>query len=385
MHASTLLRAVFAVALVACGDTTVPTETSQSAAANAENSAQNNAVVYWNAVARGLVIKFSSGAPAAIRGYALVSIAQHNAAAAVADRGVHAAISAASVVTLSSLYPTEQSALELQLQQYLTSTSPNDDPNEGESIGRNEGARVVAYAQTDRFFAPWTGTVPTGPGIWFSSTPPVGPMFGQAKTLYLLAGNQFRPPPHPAFGSVAFQDALAEVRHFSDTRTPEQDSIAKFWNLPAGTHQPPGYWNEEGARLVIKYRVNARRAAQLFALMNAVSYDGIVASHEAKYTYWLLRPTMADPAITLSIGLPNFPAYPSNHAAISAGMAAILGGDFPAEKLRLARLADQAALSRVFGGIHYRFDGTAGLTLGRRIAEWARAHAVALRQPYPLQ
>lgn len=115
-----------------------------------------------------------------------------------------------------------------------------------------------------------------------------------------------------------------------------------------------------------------------------VGYDGLVSSHEAKFFYWLLRPTMADPAITLSIPLPNFPSYPSNHAVISGGMARVLGAMFPAEKARLDALAEEAALSRVLGGIHYRFDADAGLTLGRAIATWALAHDVNGHEPFAL-
>lgn len=120
------------------------------------------------------------------------------------------------------------------------------------------------------------------------------------------------------------------------------------------------------------------------ALMNMVSYDAVVASHEAKYHYWLLRPTQADPLITTSFGVPNFPAYPSNHAALSAGMARIIGDQFPAERARLDALAEEAALSRVYGGIHYRFDGNAGVELGRNVAAWALAHDVKGHQPFPL-
>jgi hypothetical protein len=383
MRGSTPLLTAVTFTLLACSDGALaPSQDASANVANAQATAESNAVVYWNGIARSLVASNSSSAPFAIRAYALMAVAQHNAAAVVNDRAVHAAISAASVVTLSHLYPSAQASLDSLLQQYLANAGP--DIQEAINAGRNAGARVVTYGQGDRFFAPWTGTVPTGPGFWFSSTPPVGANFGQAKTYFLLAGNQFRPAPHPAFGSATFQAALAEVRQISDTRTPEQDSIAKFWNMPNGTYTPPGYWNEEGARLTLKYRLNERKAAHLFALLNAVSLDAIVASHEAKFFYWLLRPTMADPAIQLAIGLPNFPSYPSNHAAISAGMAAILGNAFPSERIRLRQLADEAALSRVYGAIHYRFDGSAGLTLGRRIAEWAMDHNVALRQPYPL-
>jgi membrane-associated phospholipid phosphatase len=209
-------------------------------------------------------------------------------------------------------------------------------------------------------------------------------MVGQAKAYFLSSGNQFRPAPPPAFNSPEFLAALAEVRQISDTRTPEQTMIAQFWNLPAGTYQPPGYWNEEATQLAVKYHLGERETAHLLALMNMVSHDIIVASHEAKYYYWLLRPTMADPGITLPIGLPNFPSYPSNHAAISAGMARILGDKFPAERARLDALAEEAMISRVYGGIHFRFDGDAGLELGRRIAAYAAERDVNGKDPFIL-
>jgi membrane-associated phospholipid phosphatase len=134
----------------------------------------------------------------------------------------------------------------------------------------------------------------------------------------------------------------------------------------------------------VRRRLTERETAHTFALMNMVSYDCIVASHEAKYFYWLLRPTMADPGITLSMGLPNFPSYPSNHATISAGMARVLGVRFPSEQVQLDALADEAALSRVLGGIHYRFDGEAGLALGRTIAAYALARDVVGHEAFVL-
>jgi membrane-associated phospholipid phosphatase len=348
-------------------------------------------------VARGLVAANNSNALQAIRGYATVTLAQYNAAIA-AEQGktgdmhpsVHAAIAAASVATLSYLYPAHSNTLESLLDVYLAGDSrPSDihqDVQAGEAIGRGVGAQVVARAMTDGFFAPYTGTVPTGQGIWFpaSGTTPGGATIGQAKTFFLLSGSQFRPAPPPAFGSPEFVAGLAEVRAISDTRTLQQVALAQFWNAPAGTHQPPGYWNEEASNLALKYRLDERKTAHVLALMNMVAYDAVVASHEAKYHYWLLRPSQADPAITLPIGLPNFPSYPSNHAAISAGMARILGSSFPAEKTRLDALAEEAALSRVLGGIHYRFDGDAGLELGRRVAAWALQHDINGHTPLPL-
>jgi membrane-associated phospholipid phosphatase len=175
------------------------------------------------------------------------------------------------------------------------------------------------------------------------------------------------------------------VRQISDTRTPEQAANAIFWDAPAGTQTPPGIWSEEAVRLAVKYHLKERETAHVLALINMVAFDAIVASHDAKFFYWLMRPSQADPLITTAIFLPNFPSYPSNHAAISAAMAGILGAMFPAEKSRLDALADEAALSRVLGGIHYRFDGEAGLALGRMIAAWALDHDVVGHQPFVLR
>jgi membrane-associated phospholipid phosphatase len=394
-----LLPVAAAVVGGACSDAPTSVEslsTPTAANADAVKFWESNAPIYWNGVARQLVAQDRYNALQAIRAYAVVSLAQYNAAIAAeqAKEGgkhpsVHAAISAASVAALGYLHPSRAQAIEDMLPLYLAEEGwpgeKNRDPIAGAAIGRAVAAQVVARAQNDGFFAPWTGTVPTGPGKWFSATAPGGPSVGGAKPFFMMSGSQFRPAPPPAFGSPEFNAALAQVRQISDTRTPQQTAIAVFWNLPAGTHQPPGYWNEEATNLATRYRLNERETAHTLALMNMVSYDAIVASHEAKFFYWLLRPTMADPGIVLPIGLPNFPSYPSNHAAISAGMARVLGAAFPSEAARLDGLAVEAAWSRVYGGIHYLFDGEAGLELGQKVAAWGIAHDVNGHQPFPVQ
>jgi membrane-associated phospholipid phosphatase len=367
-----------------------------SALTDAVKSWEANSAIYWNEVARNLVAANRTTAPVALRVYAIVSVAQYNAAV-TAEKGkdgsdhpsVRAAIAAASVVTLSYLYPSQTASLEARLHEFLSAPRwpgyRNVDMSTGEAIGRGVGQQVVVRAQGDNFFATGPVSVPVGPGLWFSATPPVGAFWGQAKTFLLLSGNQFRPPPPPLFGSDEFNTALAEVRQISDTRTPEQDAIAKFWDFPVGTSAAAGYWNAEGARLAVRYRLGDLEAAHVFALENMAGFDGLVASHDGKYFYWMLRPNMADPLITLAIPQPNFPSYPSNHAVISAAMARILGEMFPAERSRLDALAEEAAISRIFGGIHYRFDANAGLVLGRTVAVWALDHDVAGHEPFVLR
>jgi membrane-associated phospholipid phosphatase len=78
--------------------------------------------------------------------------------------------------------------------------------------------------------------------------------------------------------------------------------------------------------------------------------------------------------------MPNFPAYPSNHACASGAAAFVLGALWPNESRRLGEMANEAGLSRVYGGIHFRFDSDTGLAMARSIgalaAESDRRNAV---------
>ena len=285
------------------------------------------------------------------------------------------------------MYPQEADSLEaLVRRQSASPRAPGGAPESfaaGEAIGRSTAAGLVDRARTDRYFEPFGGSVPVCPGCWRAdAAPPAFATLGRAKPYFLASNDQFRPPPPPAVGTPEFLAALAEVRQIADTRTAAQDSIAKFWALPAGTIGAQGYWNRIASELAVRNRLGERKTARALALLNIAAYDAIVASHEAKYHYWLIRPSQADPLIVRAIGLPSFPAYPSNHSALAGAAAAVLGTAFPGERARLDAHAEEGALSRVYGGIHYRFDIEAGLTLGRRVGAWTLAHDVTGHRPF---
>src|SRR5215207_5921212 len=105
--------------------------------------------------------------------------------------------------------------------------------------------------------------------------------------------------------------------------------------------------------------------------MHGAMMDALVAGWDAKYFYWVLRPSQADAAITLPIGLPNHPSYPSGHSCSSSAATDILGQFFPAEAGQLREQLALAGLSRMYGGIHYEFDIRAGEAVGRSVAAWA--------------
>jgi membrane-associated phospholipid phosphatase len=169
-------------------------------------------------------------------------------------------------------------------------------------------------------------------------------------------------------GSEAFAAALAETRRFGEERTPEQLRIAEHWADGPGTATPPGRWNEIARRLIAKKGLSGLDGARVLAYLNMAMHDACVGAWDTKYAYWLIRPSQADDAIATPVGLPNFPAYVSGHAAFSGAAAEVLAAFFPADKRELRAMAEEAALSRVYGGIHYRFDGDDGLALGRDVA-----------------
>lgn len=99
--------------------------------------------------------------------------------------------------------------------------------------------------------------------------------------------------------------------------------------------------------------------------------DALIGCWDAKYFYWTLRPSHADPSITLTFALPNHPSYPSGHSCGSAAAATVLAYLFPDRAAELGGWVTKAGLSRMYAGIHYRFDIMAGQNLGKAVGQWA--------------
>jgi membrane-associated phospholipid phosphatase len=351
----------------------------------------------WQGQARALVAANNMSPLAASRVYAALSVAQYRAVLATPDsdqddqlpaNGVGAggrsalearrgAVAGASARVLGFLFPAAAVALNQRAEAEGEAGPGNVHPHfrRGLDIGEHAGNAIVEHLKTDRFTAPWTGTVPVGPGMWTANGPPAGATFGGVKPYLLTSGAQFRPAPPPAFNSPAFLADLTEIRSLSDFRTPAQTALALFWNIPTGTFTPPGYWNLTAANYVEAFGLNERAATRMFALMSAAMMDALIGCWDAKYYYWTLRPSQADGLITLTFGLPNHPSYPSGHSCVSAAAATVLKELFPQRGAELDGLVEEAGLSRMYAGIHYRFDITAGADLGRAVAQWAIANA----------
>jgi membrane-associated phospholipid phosphatase len=181
----------------------------------------------------------------------------------------------------------------------------------------------------------------------------------------------------------------------STTRTPEQTLIGKFWN---GNIQD--FWNEIAQTAAEGHHLNLPQSARLFALLNIGLADTTIGLFEAKYTHRFWRPVTAirlasddgDPGTKpdanwhpLSNKTAPDPSYPGAHSAISFAGAEVLGAyfgdrfafDVTSESLqgvtrhfnRFSAAAQEAGLSRIYAGQHFRTDHVAGRRLGKKVAE----------------
>jgi len=113
------------------------------------------------------------------------------------------------------------------------------------------------------------------------------------------------------------------------------------------------------------------REVRLLALVAAVQIDAGIASADTQYTYWHLRPSMADPTIQPYIPLPPYPVYVSNAAIITSAVGELVSTLYPHQAVRFLSLSEAAGLSRVFSGIHYPSDERTGSAMGKKLGALA--------------
>ncbi|MCU0635181.1 MAG: phosphatase PAP2 family protein [Gemmatimonadaceae bacterium] len=299
-----------------------------------------------------------------------------------------AVLSAVSAELLRLLFPASveqitRLAAEQREAALLSGRATASDIAAGVALGRAVAAAVIARASADGMRAAvgtpalWTALADSartrGELPWTSletpARPPMLPLFGRV-AAWTLSPAQLAaetPPPPPSTNSAQFREELAEVRRTVDGLTRAQYAVALKWNDGAGTYTPPGHWNDIAAEPIRDARWSEVRAARAFALLNMAMHDAAVACWSAKYQFFNPRPSQVDRSIRTSIGLPNFPAYPSGHSTFSAAAARVLGHLFPARAADFDRMADEAGISRLYGGIHYRSDITEGKAHGARI------------------
>ncbi len=326
--------------------------------------------------------------PYAARAYSYVAVAQYEALKTSED----AVLSGVTVEMLKVLFPAAvaeitQRAAEQRNAALWSGKAAASDIAAGLALGKAVAATLIARAGADGMknavgnAAQWQAladsAVARGETPWISQEspprPPMLPNFGllQAWLMTSAEVTTERPPAPPSTSSAQMRQELSEVRQTVDHLTRDQLAIAYKWNDGAGTYTPPGHWNDVAAEYVRDARMSEVRAARAFALLNMAMHDAAVGCWGVKYTYFNPRPVQLDPGITTVIGLPNFPAYPSGHSTFSAAAAMVLSYLFPQAAPDFDAMKDEASISRLYGGIHYRSDIERGKEHGARIGGYA--------------
>jgi len=348
----------------------------------------------WTSLMLEMIVKHKIAPTRAARGSALLHVAMYDAAQLADDAMTRRiAVSTAAAQVLGYWFPAEEHGFDRVLAALFPAASAAGAAPSWSTLQRQQGLRLgtrvgtatIARAQSDGAERGWNGLRLEwygegryyGPGAWHPTPPyfyypPDEPFAASWKTWVLKSASQFRPSP-PAFGSARFIKDLREVVDLQKTLTPAQREIAKFWVDGSGSVTPPGHWNQIAVDLVRKHALNEPETVKLFAILNMALADTFIAAWDVKYHYWTARPVTLAPIVLgvqmqTAILTPPFPSYLSGHAAFSGAGARVIGDFFPGEASSLDAMADEAAMSRLYGGIHFRHDNDDGLTLGRTIS-----------------
>jgi len=384
-------------------------------AARAERPAADP-VLLWNDQTNRAIQATNTDAFQASRALALESVAVLDTVRSLAgaqglmvrlpapkDARTEIAVASAAHTMLVRLFPACQAALDAAFEASLTAEPST--PARSRAIAFGEAVAEAVFAERDRDGWRVAKTAPTGAaaGQW-RPTPPLqlpglAPQWATMTPFLLTAPNQFRPPGPPALDSAAFHEATATVEAIggaqSTVRASIQTEIAHYWSDAIGTYAPAGHWNAIAATLLAPMGLNLEAEAELFAELNVAMADAGIAIADAKYTYLFWRPVTVirlggdgsrpNPAWTPLLETPNHPSYISGHSAFSGAAAAVLTARFgtrpfsfesasvPGVTRKFAsfqQAAEEAAISRVYGGIHFPFDNADGLTTGRQVGAW---------------
>lgn len=298
-----------------------------------------------------------------------------------------AVVNAISRVILTAMFPLEKDNIlaksdELKLSLKQAGIAVESDIVAADSLGRGIAKIFLARAGGDGMKAAQTPkaisdsiknlAIQKFGWSWSNQETPqrlVGltPLFGKVKTWAVPSVDAIRPAAPPAPGSAEFKKDADELTSIADKLTSEQRKIANFWNDGLNTYTPPGHWNRFACDAIVKSKMNPIRTARTLAYMNMAIMDAGVCCWDTKYYYHYPRPIQAIIGFKTILGTPNFPSYTSGHSTFSSAAATVLSYLISQDASQFAKYAKEASESRIYGGIHYRFDCEVGLEHGAKI------------------
>ena len=383
-------------------------------------------VIEWNQILEGVL---PAGGLTPPRHYAMVHIAMFDAINSItrthrpyrtsvwAPWGASAEVAAAQAArdVIVAQFPTAQASADAALQARVASVGERQ-AKSAIQVGKAVAAAILAWRQDDG----WTVTppayvLPTFPGL-YQPTPPgfVAAGFRQfehTKPFALLTSTQYLPAAPPTVTSERYAADFEEVKSIgsatSSVRTAEQTQTAQLFASVTSRTVHWALWNHVARDTARSNAMSLIETARLYALLNVSIHDGLQSSHTGKFIYGMWRPvtairradedmnslTIADPSWTPLLGTPTYPSHPGNQACVGASAARALAlahgtddvaftavwqgntgnPDVSRPYSRFSQLAEDQANSRIYGGIHFRFESIASQQACPKVAEYVNA------------
>lgn len=349
----------------------------------------------WISIEMGLVAREYTSPPRAARCYALLAAGINDAllvADAASAKGTpisdDAVIAGVAKRIMSYSHPLQAEMLQQRAAQarwagVWRGSATIAAVSAGERIGQAVAEKVIDWAQHDHAedFTPFADPAPA-PGVW-QRTPPrlwsaLDPGWGNVRPIAIPSATQMIAKAPPSWGSAEFRADRAAFAAIQQSLNDADRALARRWAGSMGSVTPAGLWLQIARAKIERDQLDERQAVSIYATLAVAMHDSFIACWQSKYSYLVARPISwmreANPAWLSMLETPPFPSYPSGHATVSGAASAVLAAYFPSYATALRQMAEDAARSRVVGGIHWPIDGRNGLEQGRTIGNWILTH-----------
>jgi hypothetical protein len=194
---------------------------------------------------------------------------------------------------------------------------------------------------------------------------PVDPTAGNWKPLILDNTDMFHAPRPPANSSAQTMRDMEEIVTALNNRTCYTDFIVFKW-----ANEQPGRWSAAIMdELMDRYRWDLAKTARAEAILYAAMYDALLTTWHEKFRYLRPRPSHLEASLPTVILTPKHPSYPAGHGTYVGAADAVLRAFFPDDISEFGGLGPEVNNARVWAGVHFRDDMTAGNIIGRQVAE----------------
>ena len=390
-------------------------------------------VFEWNSQLEATIP--ASGGPMLPRYYAMMHIAMFDAVNAIEggyksytgnipaarNASPDAAAAQAAHDVLVALLPAQSSTFDAALTARLSKIGPVRGAL-GAQVGREAARRILERRAQDGWSDPQTFTPPALPGIWQPTPPAFAPaafaQAGDVKPFALPTPYYYLPRRPPALNSQEYADAVNEIKAIggvtSSVRTADQTLLARNWASVGYKELWSAQWNHAARDTARFSQLSQIETARLMALLNIAMHDGVQTAQASKYVFQLWRPvtaiqranedmnpmTDADPTWMPLLTTPPYPSYAGNMACIGAASAQMLILYFGANEYNVSltwtglngnanvtrnysnfwAVAEDQAVSREYGGIHFHFDTTASQEVCPKVARYAFSNYLRPKQ-----